>query len=70
MNELKYEREENAKEIPHFMQMRKEFADLCNEYCKQKLMASLRSSTSVNRVKFDKNLIKQKNQPKLSDSEE
>jgi len=69
VNELKIARDENAAKLPHFTQMRKEFSDLCLEYCKQKLTASLRSSASGNRVTFDKNLVKKKPQPKLSESD-
>lgn len=69
VNELKIARDENAAKLPHFTQMRKEFSDICLEYCKQNMTASLRSSGIGNRVTFDKNLVKQKLQPKLSESD-
>jgi hypothetical protein len=55
MNDLKSYRDQTSADLPHFIQMRKEFSDLCNEYCKQRLVASIKSTGS--RVKFEKNLI-------------
>ena len=58
MNELNvYRKNINENIKPYFNQMRKTFAELCNEHSKKKLVSSLRSSNEY-RVKFQKDPIK------------
>jgi hypothetical protein len=58
MNELNVYRKNMSDDVkPYFNQMRKTFADICNEHCKKKLISSLKSSNEF-RVKFQKDPIR------------